>query len=348
MIWIYYTKCFVFLGKVGEAMRKDILPLINKKSPMTVSEIDVLLENLRGTKNVENQKSISLQFHRQTIREISKKIDEASKQMEIIFKHVRDGGDFPLEEIQENILPTIKQASEIPHIYHLFYELNAKDEYTYRHTICVGIIATLIGKWLNLSMQELEDLTLGASLHDIGKTKIPTDILNKPGKLTKEEFEEMRYHTVYGYNLLKNIDSINENVALIALQHHEREDGKGYPMGLGGTQINYLSKIVAVADVFHAMSSARVYHEASPFYAVMNQMQQDAFGKLDPGIVLTFLNKMMNSLVGKKVRLTDKSEGTITLINPYDPLRCLIQTDTYLIDLKYNPSLQVERILDED
>lgn len=329
-------------------MKKEKQGFINKNKPMTVSEIDVLLEKLKRSKDIENNTDIPYQFHRQTIKEISKKIDDASKQMEVLFKHVRDGGDFPLEEIQKHILPTIKQASEIPHIYHLFYELNAKDEYTYRHTICVGIIATLIGKWLNLPEREMEDLTLGASLHDIGKTKISTEILNKPGKLTREEFEEMRYHTVHGYHLLRNIDSITEDVALIALQHHEREDGNGYPIGLKGSQISHLSKIVAVADVFHAMSSARVYHEASPFYAVMKQMQQDAFGKLDPGIVLTFLNKMMNSLVGKKVKLTDHTIGTITLINPYDPLRCLIQTDNHLIDLKYNQFLQIERILDEE
>ncbi len=314
---------------------------------MTISEIDAILESMKEKTEPIHQ-SIGLNpYSHLMIKEITKEIDAATNHMKELFKDIGNGGKFSLEIIQENIVPTIRQAAEIPHLYHLFYELNEKDEYTYRHTICVGIIATMIGKWLNLPPKDLNDLTLGATLHDIGKAKISVEILHKPGKLTKEEYDEMKLHTIYGYELLKNIDSIHENVALIALQHHEREDGKGYPMGLAGHQVGYLSKIVAVADVFHAMSSARVYHQASPFYAVMKQMQNDAFGKLEPNIVLTFMNKIMNSLVGKRVLLTDQSEGIILMIDPYDPIRCLIQTDERLIDLRYSQNLQIEKVLEE-
>ncbi|TKC20173.1 HD-GYP domain-containing protein [Robertmurraya kyonggiensis] len=314
---------------------------------MTISEIDAILESMKEYKEPIHQLKDPHPFSRLMIKEITKEIDVATIHMKELFHDVGNGGELSLEILHENIFPTIKQAAKIPHLYHLFYELNEKDEYTYRHTICVGIIATMIGKWLNLPPKDLNDLTLGATLHDIGKAKISTEILHKPGKLTKEEYDEMKLHTIYGYELLKNIDSINENVALIALQHHEREDGKGYPLGLAGHQISYLSKIVAVADVFHAMSSERVYHRASPFYAVMKQMQNDAFGKLDPNIVLTFMNKIMNSLVGKRVLLTDQSVGTILMIDPYDPIRCLIQTDERLIDLRYSQSIQIEKVLEE-
>jgi len=316
---------------------------------MTLSEIDELLDSLKENREAKSQTvSKTYPYNRLTIKEISRKIEDASKQMEEIFKHMRSGARLPIKEFQESILPTIQQASEIPHIFHLFYELNEKDEYTYRHMICVGIIANLIGKWLHLSNEDLTVLTLGASMHDVGKTKISTEILNKPGKLTKEEYEEMRLHTIYGYELLKDIESLDHRIALIALQHHEREDGKGYPLGLQGDEISYFAKIVAIADVFHAMSSSRVYHQASPFYTVMKQMQRDAYGKLDPTIVLTFLNKMMNSLVGKRVKLTDGSIGTITMINPYDPIRCLIQVDGHHIDLRYNTAVQIERIIEDD
>lgn len=330
-------------------VRKGIGKMMNKNTPMTISEIDDLLEQIRANKETKHVMSdVAYPYNRLTIKEISKNIEIASKQIEEIFKYVREGGSIPFEEIQESILPTIKQATEIPHLYHLFYELNSKDEYTYRHAICVGIIANLIGKWLHLPRKDIEDLTLGASLHDIGKTKVSNDILNKPGKLTNEEYEEMKLHTVYGYDLLKNIGSLDERIALIALQHHEREDGRGYPFGLEGHQINYFSKIVAIADVFHAMSSSRVYHQASPFYSVMKQMNKDAYGKLEPTIVLTFLNKMMNSLVGKRVLLTDNSIGTIIMIDPYDPLRCLIQVEDRHVDLRYNTRIQIIRIIDEE
>lgn len=321
---------------------------INKSNPLTATEIDSLIDTLKGNDESQVDKGMTHPYHSISIKEISKEIEVASKHIQEIFKEVRNGGNPRIKEIQDSILPTIKQASEIPHVYHLFYKLNSVDEYTYRHTVCVGIIANMIGKWLHLPAEELEVLTLGATLHDIGKAKVRKEILNKPGRLTREEYEEMKRHTIYGYELLKKMDSLHDEIPLIALQHHEREDGNGYPIGLEGRQISRLAKIVAVADVFHAMSSKRVYHGASPFYSVMKQMQRDAYGHLDPHIVLTFLNKMMNHLVGKRVRLSNKQVGEILMIDPYDPLRCLLLVEGYHIDLRYNTDLQIERIMEDD
>lgn len=330
-------------------MREDIHIFLKKNTPLTVTEIDSMLHTIRGENDrILGSEKISYPYSSITAKEINKQIEEATKQIKDIFTEVMEGGQLHIEEIKESILPAIKQASEIPHIYHLFYELNSVDEYTYKHTICVGIIANMIGKWLHLSPEDLDVLTLGATLHDIGKTKIPQEILNKPGRLTKEEYEEMKRHTIYGYDLLKEIESLDKEIPLIALQHHEREDGNGYPIGLESEQISYFAKIVAVADVFHAMSSSRVYHEASPFYTVMKQMQRDAYGRLDPVIVLSFLNKMMNNLVGKRVILNDQRVGKIMMIDPYDPIRCLIQVDNCHIDLRYNTSLQIDRIIEDE
>ncbi|MGG0716808.1 HD-GYP domain-containing protein [Robertmurraya massiliosenegalensis] len=323
-------------------MKKDP-PFFEQKTPMTTSENEQRLWN-----EPSQHLTIPEKYDPLLLKRVGERITEASKQMESIFFQVRGGREVPLVEIKEKIIPIIKKAAEIPHIYHLFFELNEKERYTYRHPIGVGIISRVIGKWLKLNEQELEDLTLGATLYDIGKASVPSDILNKTGKLTREEYEIMSNHTVYGYNLLKNTDHINENVALIALQHHEREDGNGYPIGIKGSQISYLAKIVAVADVFHAMSSPKIYHEALPFYGVIKQMEQDTFGRLDPKIVLTFLNKVMDSLIGRKVLLSDGNIGTIVLINPYEPIRCLVQTEDHLIDLKYNHHLQIERVLEDN
>ncbi|WP_019155914.1 HD-GYP domain-containing protein [Robertmurraya massiliosenegalensis] len=317
-------------------------PFFAQNTPMTTSETEQ-----RQWNEPDQPLTILEKYDPLLLKKVAEKITAASKQMESIFFHVRGGRDLPLEEIKEKIIPVIHEAAKIPHIYHLFYQLNEKESYTYRHPIAVAIISTLIGKWLKLNEQELEDLTLGATLYDIGKASVPSDVLNKTGKLTREEYEIMSNHTVYGYNLLKNTEHINENVALIALQHHEREDGNGYPIGISGAQISYFAKIVAVADVFHAMSSPKIYHEALPFYGVIKQMEHDTFGRLDPKIVLTFLHKVMDSLVGRKVLLSDGNIGTIVLINPYDPIRCLVQTEDRLIDLKYNHHLQIERVLED-
>jgi HD-GYP domain-containing protein (c-di-GMP phosphodiesterase class II) len=312
---------------------------------LTDIEIVKLLDSIRNGNTIQDH-SPQIAVNNK-LDEISKKIDDASRQIEEIFDIVAKTGVVPVEEIKNDIMPAIRQAAEIPHIYHLFYELKAKDEYTYRHTVCVGIIATLIGKWLNLSQEELLDLSLGATLHDIGKARVPADILNKPGRLTQEEYREMKRHTVYGYRLLQDIPEINERVALIALQHHEREDGRGYPFSLPSEKIDKLAKIVAIADVYHAMSSSRVYHQAEPFHIVISQMQNDVFGKFDPQIMLVFLYRIMDSLVGRRVLLSSGEEGTILMVDPYEPLKALINTGDTLIDLRLNRGLRISRVLND-
>ncbi len=308
-------------------------------------EIETLLDSIRNGNTVQGHASQITVNNKLT--DISKQIDEASRQMEEIFDIVARTGVVPVEEVKNDIMPAIRQAAEIPHIYHLFYELKAKDEYTYRHTVCVGIISTLIGKWLNLDKTELNDLSLGATLHDIGKARVPGDILNKPGRLTQEEYIEMKRHTVYGYRMLKDIPELNDSVALIALQHHEREDGGGYPFSLPSDKINKLAKIVAIADVYHAMSSSRVYHQAEPFHIVISQMQNDVFGKFDPNIMLIFLYRVMDNLVGRRVLLSNGEEGTILMVDPFEPLRALIRTDDTLIDLRLNRGLRISRVLND-
>ncbi|MCH1627355.1 HD-GYP domain-containing protein [Ferdinandcohnia quinoae] len=298
-------------------------------------ELDHIIQML------ENDKS----FPERTISLISQKIDDAVNQIQDIFNIVKQSDTIPLNEIKENILPIIKVASATPHFFHLFFKLQSSDEYTYRHNIGVGIIATLIGKWLSLPEKLLAKLTIAAILHDIGKVKIPLEILNKPGKLTKVEYEIVKQHTILGYEILKKSEGVSEDISLVALQHHEREDGKGYPYGIQGNEISYLAKIVAIADVFHAMSSNRVYHDATPFYIVIRQMNDDVFGKFDPTILVPFISKIMNSLIGNKVLLTDGSYGVIKMVNPYDLTNPLVQINNKIIDLSIEKSIQIERII---
>ncbi|WP_258831318.1 HD-GYP domain-containing protein [Peribacillus frigoritolerans] len=175
---------------------------------------------------------------------------------------------------------------------------------------------------------------LNAMLHDVGKTRISDSILEKPGKLNEAEYEDMKRHAIYGYELLKNIPGIPPSIVLTALQHHEREDGQGYPLGLGGKDIHLHAKIVAIADVFHAMSSNRVYHQAMPFYKVIEQMNRDMFSKFNPEILMELVSRLMSTLVGKEVMLTNGRFGTIIMIDPYNPLKALLKTGTKIIDLR--------------
>src|SRR5699024_4973525 len=137
----------------------------------------------------------------------------------------------------------------------------------------------------------------------------------------------------------------NHRQALVALQHHERMDGSGYPHGIPGDEIDYFSRIVAVADVFHAMTSKRSYRDPSPFYEVLQQMNNDTFGVLDPTITKVFVERIMDSLLGNTVLLTNGMQGKIVLIHNNDPIHPLIKVDDDYIDLRKRNGLHIERLM---
>lgn len=272
-------------------------------------------------------------------------IDDAVLQAAELFDEIRTTRKVPIVELRNTVIPIVREAASGTKIFELFASLQAKDDYTFRHNIAVGAIAGLIGTWMKLDHQEQLQLTTAALLHDVGKLLLPEDILNKPGKLTEEEYAAMKRHTVLGYEILKGTVGVAHRQALVALQHHERMDGSGYPLGLTGDKIDLFSRIVSIADIFHAMTSRRVYRSPSPFYEVLLQMRQDTFGVLDPAITRLFIGKIMNGMIGHAVQLTDGSEGTIVMVHPHDPTSPLIRSNAGFVDLSQDLTVHIQHIL---
>lgn len=262
-----------------------------------------------------------------------------------LFETITMSRKIPLMEIRQEVIPVVHKISRNPDIFALFEAVKAKDDYTYQHNIGVGVLATLIGRWMGLDESELSILSVAATLHDVGKLKIPNEILNKPGKLTAEEYELMKQHTVYGYEMLKETPGLNPRIALVALQHHEREDGRGYPLGIQKDEIDIFSAIVAVADVFHAMSSKRPYHDPISFHEIVRQMSQGKFGELNPHIVSVFLDNMLKKLVGKQVVLTDGRMGEVVLLNPHLLERPLVKVEDQFLDLSHCKDVHIMEII---
>lgn len=183
-----------------------------------------------------------------------------------------------VEDTQKEIIFTLGEIAE------------ARSLETGHHVKRVAEIAKLLALKLDFPKEEAELLGLAAPIHDLGKLGIPDAILNKPGKLTPEEFEIMKQHTLIGYEMLKNSQRpILTTGALIALQHHERYDGKGYPRGLKGEEIHIYGRIVALADVFDALSSKRVYKESWPLEEVVAYIKAQQGTQFDPLLVEVFL-----------------------------------------------------------
>ena len=185
--------------------------------------------------------------------------------------------------------PSIR-GNTINAILNTLFEKNKREE---QHSQRVSALCISIGEALGLSQQKIEELKTGGLLHDIGKIAIAESILNKPGKLSEDEFKEIKRHPEIGYRILKSANDLSE-IAVYVLSHHERWDGKGYPRGLKGNDIPFESRIIAVADAYDAMTSERSYREALPEKVVLEELHKNAGSQFDPDIVRLFVEKVLD------------------------------------------------------
>ncbi len=164
--------------------------------------------------------------------------------------------------------------------------IDAKDMYTAGHSQRVAEISTSIAYELGLSQKEIDTIHYGALLHDIGKIGIPESILNKKGRLTDEEFFNIKRHPVIGTNILRSIDFLDDALYIVHY-HHERFDGKGYPEGIKGEEIPFMARIACVADAWDAMTSNRSYRKALPVKAAIEELEKNKGTQFDPYIINT-------------------------------------------------------------
>ena len=241
------------------------------------------------------------------------------------FDNTRFFKELPLQKMEELADESIDRFVDQPTVINQLQLVRRQDEYTFQHSINVSIIAGIIGKWMGYKSHELRQLVLTGLLHDIGKTQIPLEVLNKPGKLTPDEMAIMKQHTAYGYNLLKNANVAPE-VIMGALQHHERNDGTGYPLQLSRDKIHEYAKITAIADLYDAMTSNRVYQKKRTPFTVIEILAQEMFSALDPTICMVFLENIRNFLLGGTVLLSDGREGEIVFLDAFSISRIVVAT----------------------
>jgi putative nucleotidyltransferase with HDIG domain len=177
---------------------------------------------------------------------------DAIANAEQLFERALEEGRIYEEDIKESFQPLVENFRTERDVVSLLLMLNSQDDYIYQHSVQVGMLSYYIARWLGWSEEETVLAGKAGFLHDIGKCKIADAILNKPDKLSEDELEEIQNHPQFGYDILKNSFD-NPAIALAALQHHERMDGKGYPQGLTRENIHPMARIVAVADVYSAM-----------------------------------------------------------------------------------------------
>lgn len=218
------------------------------------------------------------------------------------------------------------------------------EEVIYAHSINVAIISAVLGGWLGFSNNDIDILIQCGLYHDIGKLAIPKKIVDKPGILTPEEYKIMTTHTTKGYNILKNMN-VDKRVKLTAMLHHERCDGSGYPLGAVERQIDKYTKVVAIADVYEAMTAPRKYRKARCPFDAIKIFESNGLALFDTKYLMTFLENIAMCYMGYRVKLNDGTIGTIVYMNKQDETRPMIQVGSEYIDLFRSPKLYIEEIL---
>lgn len=221
------------------------------------------------------------------------------------------------------------------------FKLRGFDEYTYTHSINVSLLAILLGRHLGLERPELLKLGLAGMYHDVGKARIPEAILNKPGKLTEAEFQLMKTHPLEGYKIMAGQPELDPEVLRAVVEHHERHDGSGYPRGLEGEDIGLFSRVIAVVDVYDALTSRRVYKDAMAPAKALGMMYQWRDKDFPHHAVESFIRCVGVYPVGSFVRLSGGEYGIVASVNPIRPTRPEVKV---VLDAKMRP--QIPRSLD--
>lgn len=235
-------------------------------------------------------------------------------------------------------------------------DLKCHDTYTFSHSVNVCVLGTIIGVQLGLDERKLKDLALGLMLHDVGKMQVPEEILNKPGRLTEEEYSKMQEHPRSGFDVLRSNQAISAHAKIVILQHHEKYDGTGYPKGLKGNDIHLNGQIGAIADVYDALTSDRTYRKRFLPHEAIDYLMTQVDRHFSLELVTSFVSTIAPYPVGTMIKL---STGETAIVSEVDmrvasrPVVTIVQdaagqelSEPYRkLELRSAPSVTITKVL---
>ncbi len=265
--------------------------------------------------------------------------------VEQAFDTIRQTRMLPLATFRKTADDLAQNLTTAGNVIDQLYNLPPCDDYTFRHSVNVSVIAGLIALWLKYPPESIHAISLAGLLHDVGKSLLPPKLVNRPHKLSTDHYEAYKQHVTLGYELLSKVPGIAESVRLGVTDHHEREDGSGYPQGLSGADIHPYAKIIAIADLYdEALTINRDPGMLSP-YCSIEKLQHEVY-RLDPKACLTFISHMTNFLTGDPVMLTNGSKGRVVCTNKRWPSRSIVQLeDGTVLDLNDGGDIRISHII---
>jgi len=231
----------------------------------------------------------------------------AVQQVKSILLTAKESGQLVIEpqSIYSTVSEFTDQLLSSQTLVYSLHDLRTQDDYTFAHSVNVCVLALMTGITLGYSKEQLAILGVGAILHDIGKMKIPNQVLNKPGMLTAEEYTLIKEHAAWGYNIIRSAGKLGDIPGIIAYQHHESYDGSGYPQGVSGDEFMECAQIVSIADKFDALTSHRVYRRAFPPHEAYEMCSASGNYWFKDNVVRAFLHNIAAYPTGTVVKLSN-------------------------------------------
>lgn len=254
---------------------------------------------------------------------------------------IRFGRGVDIQLARDAVCECVDSVYRNPDAMLLLTQLKDRDEYTAQHSMNVCIFSIVLGRYLGMSIPELRNLGLSGLMHDMGKMRVPLEILNKPGRLTDEEMTVVKAHTVHGRDILMSTRGVYPGAIDVAYEHHENLDGTGYPNGLTDAQIMPYTRIVAVADTYDAVTSDRVYQSGRTHMDAIAILNNESGKRLDGNLVTKFVECLGTYPAGSLVEMSNGEVALVIEVNPRQKLRPKV---IMLLDADKNP--QPHRIVD--
>jgi len=347
--------------KPGDKISQDVMTqknnlLMTKGTVVSERDLEVLRAFLIAKVHIEGENgAVELAENGQNAENQSAQVSEsilafynAYDKMIVLLKKVfslaASSGTIPVLDIRTCVETLISHIGEYSIVSFRPAKYHSQD-YLIHHSIKTSLSSYTLAKWLGFTQKDLIPIALGGLLHDIGSSKVDSTFLMKSSALTSVEYEEVKSHTTLGYQILKNVPGFNEGSKYSALQHHERLDGSGYPLRLSGDNIHTYSRIVAIADIYHAMTSPRMHRAAMSPYVAMEELSKQAFGQLDPAYVQTFVHKLTQFHTGRIVKLSDNRIGEIVFSQREHPTRPWVNVNGKIVNLTLERNIYIQEVI---
>lgn len=264
-----------------------------------------------------------------------------------LFNKWQNNAALDIPSVREALIPFFETVDEIGSSVFTLHQYASKNEFIYHHSVSLGILSAFLAKKMGYEKGEWLQIGLAGSLSDCGMAKMAEATVMQNSPLNVTELEMIKQHPAYSYRMIEKAPALTSAVKLAVLQHHERLDGSGYPLGLAEEKIHHYARIITVCDVYYKMAYEGLYtKKESPFNAI-RKLQNDQYAKLDHHVVHVFMDSLINYMAGKKVRLSTNQTGKIVFVEKKYPTRPIVKLDESgeILPLRNHPAIYVDHVM---